>query len=147
MEYAPGTKINRAAELDRMGVNRKLLAKRAVESYLQQLLTYGFFHAGRASGEPASHRVTCTRIPKPLQDRPTMGTINSPTWQLYMAKLGRCMCIFCSLFCVSQGVDLDVSFSLRQPRGVFNGIFFYAKYVYNLKDLESPLVQHMSRGC
>ena len=64
-----------------------------------------------------------------------------------MAKLGRCMCIFCSLFCVSQGVDLDVSFSLRQPRGVFNGIFFYAKYVYNLKDLESPLVQHMSRGC
>ena len=47
MEYAPGTKINRAAELDRMGVNRKLLAKRAVESYLQQLLTFGFFHAGR----------------------------------------------------------------------------------------------------
>ena len=46
MEYAPGTKINRAAELDRMGVNRKLLAKRAVESYLQQLLTFGFFHAG-----------------------------------------------------------------------------------------------------
>lgn len=48
MEYAPGTKINRAAELDRMGVNRKLLAKRAVESYLQQLLTFGFFHAGGA---------------------------------------------------------------------------------------------------
>ena len=47
MEYAPGTKINRTAELDRMGVNRKLLAKRAVESYLQQLLTFGFFHAGR----------------------------------------------------------------------------------------------------
>lgn len=51
MEYAPGTKINRAAELDRLGVNRKLLAKRAVESYLQQLLTFGFFHAGRAPGE------------------------------------------------------------------------------------------------
>ena len=62
MEYAPGTKINRAAELDRLGVNRKLLAKRAVESYLQQLLTYGFFHAGRASGEHASHPVICMRV-------------------------------------------------------------------------------------
>ena len=48
MEYAPGTKINRAAELDKLGVNRKLLAKRAVESYLQQLLTFGFFHAGES---------------------------------------------------------------------------------------------------
>ena len=46
MEYAPGIKINRIAELDRRGVDRKLLARRAVESYLQQLLTYGFFHAG-----------------------------------------------------------------------------------------------------
>jgi len=50
MEYAPGIKINRAAELDKMGVNRKLLAKRTVESYLQQLLTFGFFHAGRCKG-------------------------------------------------------------------------------------------------
>ncbi len=46
MEYAPGVKINRAAEIEAMGVDRKLLAKRAVESYLQQLLTHGFFHAG-----------------------------------------------------------------------------------------------------
>ena len=49
MEYAPGVKINRAAEIEAMGVDRKLLAKRAVESYLQQLLTHGFFHAGAAS--------------------------------------------------------------------------------------------------
>ena len=48
MEYTPGTKINQVAELDAKGVDRKLLAKRAVESYLQQLLTYGFFHAGIA---------------------------------------------------------------------------------------------------
>lgn len=54
MEYAPGTKINRTAELDVMGVNRKLLAKRAVESYLQQLLTFGFFHAGRVCREHAA---------------------------------------------------------------------------------------------
>ena len=33
-------------ELDRMGVDREVLARRAVESYLQQLLTHGFFHAG-----------------------------------------------------------------------------------------------------
>lgn len=29
-----------------MGVDRQLLAQRAVESYLQQLLNHGFFHAG-----------------------------------------------------------------------------------------------------
>ena len=33
------------SELDRMGVDRQLLARRAVESYLQQLLNHGFFHA------------------------------------------------------------------------------------------------------
>ena len=52
MEYTPGIKINRVAELDREGVDRQLLAKRTVESYLQQLLTYGFFHAGQASPSP-----------------------------------------------------------------------------------------------
>mgnify|MGYP001810131441 CR=1 FL=1 len=34
------------SELDRMGVDREVLARRAVESYLQQLLNHGFFHAG-----------------------------------------------------------------------------------------------------
>lgn len=46
MEYAPGVKINRTAEIEAMGIDRKLLAQRTVESYLQQLLTFGFFHAG-----------------------------------------------------------------------------------------------------
>ena len=46
MEYVPGIKINRIAELDKAGVDRELLARRTVESYLQQLLTFGFFHAG-----------------------------------------------------------------------------------------------------
>lgn len=46
MEYCPGVKINRIPELDKLGVDRKRLAKLAVESYLQQILTYGFFHAG-----------------------------------------------------------------------------------------------------
>ena len=52
MEYAPGVKINRVAELQRLGVDQKLLARRAVESYLQQLLTYGFFHADPHPGPP-----------------------------------------------------------------------------------------------
>lgn len=46
MEYVPGVKINRADKIDELGVDRALLAQRAVESYLQQLLTFGFFHAG-----------------------------------------------------------------------------------------------------
>lgn len=45
LEYVPGIKINRAQDLDNAGVDRTLLARRTVESYLQQLLTYGFFHA------------------------------------------------------------------------------------------------------
>ena len=53
LEYVPGVKINRAAELDRMGVDRKLLARRTVEAYLQQLLTYGFFHADPHPGNIA----------------------------------------------------------------------------------------------
>ena len=55
MEYAPGVKINRVAELARLGVDRKLLARRAVESYLQQLLTYGFFHADPHPGLHNTH--------------------------------------------------------------------------------------------
>ena len=47
MEYCPGVKINRTEELDRIKVDRKRLARLAVESYLQQILTYGFFHAGK----------------------------------------------------------------------------------------------------
>ena len=46
MEYVRGIKINRADQIDALGVDRALLAQRAVESYLQQLLTFGFFHAG-----------------------------------------------------------------------------------------------------
>jgi predicted unusual protein kinase regulating ubiquinone biosynthesis (AarF/ABC1/UbiB family) len=53
LEYVPGTKINRASELDAMGVDRQLLARRTVESYLQQLLTYGFFHADPHPGNIA----------------------------------------------------------------------------------------------
>lgn len=54
MEYTPGIKINQVVDLDAKGVDRKLLAKRAVESYLQQLLTFGFFHAGERLSDLSS---------------------------------------------------------------------------------------------
>ena len=37
LEYLPGTKINDGASLDRQGLDRKKLARLAVESYLQQM--------------------------------------------------------------------------------------------------------------
>lgn len=46
LEYCPGIKINDAAALDAKGLDRQRLARLAVESYLQQILNYGFFHAG-----------------------------------------------------------------------------------------------------
>jgi predicted unusual protein kinase regulating ubiquinone biosynthesis (AarF/ABC1/UbiB family) len=45
MEYVPGIKINRIAALDELGVDRQKLARYAVESYLEQILRHGFFHA------------------------------------------------------------------------------------------------------
>lgn len=45
MEYCPGLKINRVEEIQSFGLNRELLARYSVESYLQQILRYGFFHA------------------------------------------------------------------------------------------------------
>lgn len=46
LEYCPGTKINDGAALDAQGLDRQRLARLAVESYLQQILNHGFFHAG-----------------------------------------------------------------------------------------------------
>ncbi len=40
-----GTKINDGATIDRLGLDRKRLARLSVESYLQQILRHGFFHA------------------------------------------------------------------------------------------------------
>lgn len=53
LEYVPGTKINDAASLDRQGLDRKKLARLAVESYLQQILRHGFFHADPHPGNVA----------------------------------------------------------------------------------------------
>jgi predicted unusual protein kinase regulating ubiquinone biosynthesis (AarF/ABC1/UbiB family) len=49
MEYVPGIKINRIKQLDKLGVDRKRLGRYAVESYLEQILSHGFFHADPVS--------------------------------------------------------------------------------------------------
>lgn len=52
MEYVPGLKISRVDEIERLGLDRKKLARYCVEAYLQQILRFGFFHAGKTA--PAS---------------------------------------------------------------------------------------------
>uniref|UniRef100_A0A7S0WUM2 ABC1 atypical kinase-like domain-containing protein n=1 Tax=Pyramimonas obovata TaxID=1411642 RepID=A0A7S0WUM2_9CHLO len=53
MEYCPGIKINRVEELDKLGVDRKRMAKLIVEGYLLQILRYGLFHADPHPGNIA----------------------------------------------------------------------------------------------
>ena len=45
MEYCPSVKITNVEKIDEMGLDRRQIARYAVESYLQQILTFGFFHA------------------------------------------------------------------------------------------------------
>ena len=54
------------------------------------------------------------------------------------------MCLLCWLFCVSQGFNLDVSFSLRQPQGLFDGILFCAGYVCTEGSGEPSSAAHVS---
>lgn len=53
MEYVPGIKINRIKQLDQLGVDRQRLGRYAVESYLEQILSHGFFHADPHPGNIA----------------------------------------------------------------------------------------------
>ncbi|MCO5548595.1 hypothetical protein L7F22_002055 [Adiantum nelumboides] len=62
MEYVPGIKINRIAALDQLGVDRKRLAQYAVESYLEQILRHGFFHADPHPGNIAVDDVNGGRL-------------------------------------------------------------------------------------
>ncbi len=55
MEFVQGVKINDYAAMEAMGVDRALVARRAAQSFLTQLLRHGFFHdvrfgGGRGSG-------------------------------------------------------------------------------------------------
>ncbi|KAJ0988355.1 hypothetical protein J5N97_006711 [Dioscorea zingiberensis] len=62
MEYVPGIKINRIQQLDQLGVDRQRLARYAVESYLEQILSHGFFHADPHPGNIAVDDVNGGRL-------------------------------------------------------------------------------------
>ncbi|XP_074264250.1 protein ACTIVITY OF BC1 COMPLEX KINASE 8, chloroplastic-like [Silene latifolia] len=62
MEYVPGIKINRIQALDQLGVDRKKLSRYAVESYLEQILSHGFFHADPHPGNIAVDDVNGGRL-------------------------------------------------------------------------------------
>ncbi|RLN35705.1 hypothetical protein C2845_PM03G29300 [Panicum miliaceum] len=53
LEYVPGIKINNLGVLDSRGYSRSLIASRAIESYLIQILKTGFFHADPHPGNLA----------------------------------------------------------------------------------------------
>ncbi|XP_047333751.1 protein ACTIVITY OF BC1 COMPLEX KINASE 8, chloroplastic-like [Impatiens glandulifera] len=62
MEYVPGIKINRIEAIDQLGVDRKKLGRYAVESYLEQILSHGFFHADPHPGNIAVDDVNGGRL-------------------------------------------------------------------------------------
>lgn len=62
MEYVPGIKINKIKALDQLGVDRQRLGRYAVESYLEQILSHGFFHADPHPGNIAVDDVNGGRL-------------------------------------------------------------------------------------
>ncbi|KAJ8458290.1 hypothetical protein OPV22_031216 [Ensete ventricosum] len=75
MEYVPGIKINRIKQLDQLGVDRKRLGRYAVESYLEQILSHGFFHADPHPGNIAVDDANGGRLI--FYDFGMMGSISS----------------------------------------------------------------------
>ncbi|MEB3337297.1 MAG: AarF/ABC1/UbiB kinase family protein [Leptolyngbyaceae bacterium] len=53
LEYLPGIKISHYEALEAAGIDRKLVANRGAEAYLQQVLNNGFFHADPHPGNIA----------------------------------------------------------------------------------------------
>jgi len=81
MEYVPGVKVNKVDEIDKLGLDRKKIATYAAESYLLQLLRFGFFHCDPHPGNVAVEAVpTETRgVSEPriiLYDYGMMGTLS-----------------------------------------------------------------------
>ncbi|KMZ66799.1 ABC-1 domain-containing protein [Zostera marina] len=75
MEYVPGIKINRVETIDQLGIDRKRLGRYAVESYLEQILSHGFFHADPHPGNIAVDDVNGGRLI--FYDFGMMGSISS----------------------------------------------------------------------
>ncbi|KAM1934535.1 hypothetical protein ACFX15_018707 [Malus domestica] len=62
MEYVPGIKINKIQAIDQLGLDRQRLGRYAVESYLEQILSHGFFHADPHPGNIAVDDVNGGRL-------------------------------------------------------------------------------------
>jgi len=60
MEYAPATKINDLEAIKKMGVDPDRMARLSVESYLMQVLRYGFFTRIPTRATSPSTRATRT---------------------------------------------------------------------------------------
>jgi len=56
LQYLPGLKTNDTQALDAAGLARDVVARRAIEAYLIQILRTGFFHADPHPGEPGRGR-------------------------------------------------------------------------------------------
>ncbi len=78
MEYLPGIKISAAAALRSAGIDTALVARRATESYLMQVLRHSFLHSDPhpgnvmvdTDGETPTHALPvtrCTDIPRACQ--------------------------------------------------------------------------------
>ncbi len=50
LEYLPGTKIDKVVELEQKGLNLAKIGNELVNSYLEQVLMHGFFHADPHAG-------------------------------------------------------------------------------------------------
>jgi predicted unusual protein kinase regulating ubiquinone biosynthesis (AarF/ABC1/UbiB family) len=53
LEYLPGIKVSNYEALEAAGIDRKVIARIGAESYLEQLLNHGFFHADPHPGNLA----------------------------------------------------------------------------------------------
>jgi predicted unusual protein kinase regulating ubiquinone biosynthesis (AarF/ABC1/UbiB family) len=53
LEYLPGIKVSNYDALEAAGIDRSSIARIGAESYLEQLLNHGFFHADPHPGNLA----------------------------------------------------------------------------------------------
>ncbi|KAG5050212.1 hypothetical protein JHK85_011315 [Glycine max] len=100
MEYVPGIKINKIQALDQLGVDRKRLGRYAVESYLEQILSHGFFHADPLSGKLYSKAKMLTVFELALM------------LQRYLSHYLRATVI------VKQSLRVLIGFGLRHPGNI-----------------------------
>jgi hypothetical protein len=63
LDSLAGVKVSDKARLEARGLDVAVVARRATEAYLIQILKHGFFHAGEASRTQPRPRATAAGIP------------------------------------------------------------------------------------